>query len=64
MKATELRTKSEGELKKLLNESRSELQQLIFDVARGRVKNIRELRAKKRMIAQLQTVLAERKKKS
>lgn len=59
MQAAELRTKKPGELKKLLGELRKELQQMQFDLAAGRVKNIREIRDRKRTIARIQTVLAE-----
>ena len=59
MKAAELRTKSAGELTRMLNEMRSELQQMKFDLAAGRVKNIREIRDRKRTIARIQTVLAD-----
>ena len=61
MNAQELRAKTSGELNKLLTETRAELQQLRFDIAQGRVKNIRELRKKKRTIAQIMTMLSQQK---
>lgn len=43
----------------MLPELRKELQQMEFDLAAGRVKNIREIRDRKRTIARINTVLAE-----
>ena len=42
MKITELRQKSPAELQKMLPESREKLRLLRFDLAAGKVKNIRE----------------------
>lgn len=61
MQVTDLRTKKEGELIKLLGELRDELQQMQFALAAGRVKNIREIRDRKRTIARILTVLAEQR---
>ena len=57
MKANELRQKSEKELKELLEEDREKLRQLRFDLASGKVKNVREIRAKRRDIARILTIL-------
>ena len=57
MKMRELRQKSTDELIKLLWESRSHLLSLRFDLAGGRVKNIREVRSAKKDIAMIQTLL-------
>lgn len=59
MQVGELRSKKTGELTKLLSELRNELQQMRFDLAAGRVKNIREIRSRRRTIAKIKTVLAE-----
>lgn len=59
MQVGELRSKKTAELTKLLAELRKELQQMRFDLAAGRVKNIREIRSRRRTIAKIKTVLAE-----
>jgi len=59
MDAKELRTKSQEELTKLLSEQQSVLRQLKFDLAAGRVKNIRDLHQTKKTIARIETILAE-----
>jgi len=56
MKIAELRRKSESELKKLLNDDGEKLRQLRFDLAAGKVKNVREIRRIKREIAQILTL--------
>jgi len=57
MKIAELRQKSKEELKKLLQDSRERLRQLRFDLAAGKVKNVRELRKIKKDIARILTIL-------
>jgi len=57
MKTNELRTKTDSELKKLLQDSRERIRQLRFDLASGKVKNIREIRKVKKIIAQVLTLL-------
>jgi len=44
MKIAELRQKAKGELEKILADSRERLSQLRFDLAAGKVKNVREIR--------------------
>ena len=61
MKINELRQKSEKELKALLQEDREKLRQLRFDLASGKVKNVREIRSKRRDIARILTILKESK---
>lgn len=56
MKIKELRTKHEGELAKLLEDNRKRLGQLRFSVARGEVKNVREISETKRDIARILTL--------
>ncbi len=53
----ELRQKSKEELKKLCQESREKLRQLRFDLAAGKVKNVKEIRLFKKEIAQILTIL-------
>jgi ribosomal protein L29 len=62
METKELRTKSAEELTKLLSEQRSALRQLKFDLAAGRVKNIRDLHTTKTTIARIETVLVEQER--
>ncbi len=57
MKITELRQKSKSELQKLLQDSREKLRQLRFDLASGKVKNVREIRELKKDIARILTLL-------
>ncbi len=56
MKIAELKNKSKAELTKLLAEQREKLRQLRFDLTGGKVKNVRELRNTKRLIAQILTI--------
>jgi large subunit ribosomal protein L29 len=57
MKITELRQKSKTELEKILAESREKLRQLRFDLASGKVKNVREIRKIKKDIARILTII-------
>ena len=57
MKSTELRQKSREELQKLLEEKREKLRILRFDLASGKVKNVREIREIKKDIARILTML-------
>lgn len=60
MKAKELRQKSKPELEKLLRDLREKLRQLKFDLAAGKLKNVREIREVKRDIARILTLLKEK----
>jgi len=57
MEIKELKQKSETELQNLLKEDREKLRQLRFDLAAGKVKNIRSVRALKKDIARTLTLL-------
>ena len=57
MKIIELRQKSKPESKKLLEDSREKLRQLRFDLAAGKVKNVREIHQIKKDIARILTLL-------
>jgi len=57
MKIRELRQKSKDELNKLLWDKRNGLLSLRFDLAGGRVKNIREIEGTKKDIARILTLL-------
>lgn len=56
MKISELRQISKAELKKLLEENREKLRQLRFDLAAGKVKNVREIHRIKKDIARILTL--------
>lgn len=57
MKIGEIREKSKAELQKLLVENREKLRQLKFDLASGKVKNVRGIRQLKKDIARILTCL-------
>jgi len=57
MKTTELQQKSKSELQKILSDNREKLRQLRFDLAAGKVKNVREVRKVKKDIARILTLL-------
>lgn len=61
-KAKELRLKSEEELNQLLSESQRKLRELRFNLASGKVKNVRTIRVLKKDIARILTILNERNK--
>ena len=56
MEITELKQKSKKELQKTLNENQKRLRQLRFDLAAGKVKNVREIRKIKKQIARILTL--------
>ena len=57
MDLAELRQKSKTELQKILQSSQERLRQLRFDLAAGKIKNVREIRKIKKEIAQILTLL-------
>ena len=59
MKIRELRRKSNKELQQILIDLRDKLRELRFNLAGGKVKNIRETRQTKREIARILTILKE-----
>lgn len=64
MKIVELREKTEKELEAVLAETRVALRSARFKVAFKQLKNVRELRARKHMIARTLTLIKQRKKQS
>ncbi|OIO45932.1 MAG: 50S ribosomal protein L29 [Parcubacteria group bacterium CG1_02_39_15] len=58
-KIAELRQKSKLELQKLLQDNRERLRQLRFDLAAGKVKNVREIHQIKKDIARALTLLKQ-----
>ncbi len=61
MKLSELKQKSLKELQKLLQNNQDKLRQLRFDLASGKVKNVREIRQIKKDIARIFTKLCQKK---
>jgi len=61
MKLKELKHLPDLELKKSLENSREKLRSLRFDLASGKVKNVREIREIRKTIARILTLLKERK---
>ena len=57
MKAVELKKKTNKELTKLLIKNKERLMSLRFDLASGRVKNVREIRNLKKDIARILTLI-------
>jgi large subunit ribosomal protein L29 len=53
----QLKNKPLPELQKSLNEYREKLRKLKFDLAQGKVKNIREIRDTKKAIARIMTFI-------
>jgi len=60
MKISELHQKTKTELQKLLQDNRERLRQLRFDLAAGKVKNVREIRKIKKDIARILTILCQK----
>jgi large subunit ribosomal protein L29 len=59
-KTKDLRLKSDEELNQLLSESQKKLRELRFNLASGKVKNVRTIRALKKDIARILTILNEK----
>ncbi|MBU1046139.1 50S ribosomal protein L29 [Patescibacteria group bacterium] len=64
MKAKELKIKSEAELKKIVFSDREKLRVLRFDLAAGKVKNVKEMRNRRKDIAKILTILNQKKHKN
>jgi len=56
-KIEEFRKKPKEELLKALKDGREKVRQLRFDLAAGKVKNVREIRRIKKEISQILTIL-------
>ena len=63
MDLKDLKKQTESELQSLLAQKQERLRVLRFDLSFGKVKNVREIRATRKIIAQIQTILKEWKKK-
>ena len=57
MEFSELKQKTVGEIKKMLDEKKEQIRKFRFDLAAGKVKNIKEIRAIKKDIARFLTVI-------
>jgi large subunit ribosomal protein L29 len=60
MKISEIKQRSGIDLEDILKKKRERLRQLRFDLAAGKVKNIREIRMIKKDMARILTLLCER----
>ncbi len=60
MKSAEIRQKPKEELLKNVKDYREKLRSLRFDLASGKVKNVREIRNIKKDIARILTILKEK----
>lgn len=56
---TELRQKSKNELQRMLQSLQERSRQLRFDLAAGKIKNVREIRKIKKEIARILTLLKQ-----
>jgi large subunit ribosomal protein L29 len=63
MKTSELRQKTKADLGQMLEDKQHSLAVLNFDLASGKVKNIKEIRSGKREIARLKTLIREQELK-
>ena len=59
----EITTKSEEDLKKLLEDGREKERELRFKDSNKQLKNVREIRQQKKFIARVLTILSKNKKK-
>lgn len=59
MKFNELKIKTEAELQKLLQESRLQIRELRFKTAADQLKNVREVRRVRKIIAQALMLLRQ-----
>lgn len=57
MKLTELRQKSKDKLQKILRDKREKLRDICFNLASGKIKNVRKIRELKKDIARILTIL-------
>lgn len=62
MKYKELKNKPEAELQRMLKEEREHLRELSFDLASKKLKRVREVRASKKLIARILTLLNEKRR--
>ena len=61
MKIIELKEKTEKELRDMIGVLKEKGRDLRFQLAAGRIKNTREIRSTRKIIAQIQTIMREKK---
>jgi ribosomal protein L29 len=57
MKIAELRQKNKAELQKMMEEDKEKLRQLRFDLAAGKVKNVKDVQRTRKEIARIMTLI-------
>ena len=62
MKIAELKEKTEKELQDIASSLKEKGRDLRFQLAAGKIKNTREIRSTRKTIAQIQTIMREKKK--
>ena len=62
MKIAELKEKTEKELQDIESSLKEKGRDLRFQLAAGKIKNTREIRSTRKTIAQIQTIMREKKK--
>jgi len=60
MKTEELKQKNKEELQKMVLGLREKLRQFRFDLASGKVKNVKSIRASKKDVARILTILNQK----
>lgn len=60
MDAKTLRSKTEQGLRKELEDAQAHLKQLVYKVSANQLKNVREIRKTRQIIARIETVLKEK----
>lgn len=63
MIAKELREKSDGELRKMLQEERERVRELRFKVSQDQHKDVRELREARKLVARILTIMRAKQAK-
>lgn len=61
MEYKEIKNKKESDLHKILAETRNHLRSLRFKDANKQLKNVREIRTNKKLVAQILTILKKKK---
>ncbi len=62
MEFKEINEKNDSDLHKLLDDNREKLRELRFKDSNKQLKNVREIRGLKKLVARIQTVLNNKKK--
>lgn len=62
MKIVDIKKKSNKELFILLNEKKEKLRELRFDLASGKIKNVKEIRNTRKDVAKIMTIINNQEK--